>query len=131
MSTLPVAELYQAMSLVPSPLNSPTPAGVHPSGCEPTSTLPFQWPFRICQMSTFPVAGLYQAMSSVPSPLKSPMPAGVHPAGCEPTSKLGAPVAIHDLPDVDVARCRIVPGDVVGAVVIEVADADRRPSGRV
>ena len=42
-----------------------------------------------------------------------------------------APVAVHDLPDIDVACRRIVPGDVAGPIVIEVADADRRPSGRM
>ena len=70
--------------------------------------------------------GLYQAMSSVPR-LKSPMPAGVQPASTN--VEAGIPMAVHDLPDVDVARRGIVPGDIVGAVVIEVANAERRPAG--
>src|SRR5436190_528269 len=40
MSIALVAGLYQAMSLVPSPLKSPVRAGWKPAGCVPISTLP-------------------------------------------------------------------------------------------
>jgi hypothetical protein len=39
-SMLLVAGLYQATSLVPSPLKSPAPSACHPAGCEPTLLLP-------------------------------------------------------------------------------------------
>ena len=85
---LPVVGLYQRMSLLPSWLKSPIPAGRHAVSCGPRLTLAPQYPFESSHASVSPVVALYQSRSLVPSLLKSPVPAGSHAAACGPMSTL-------------------------------------------
>ena len=78
----------------------------------------------------FTVAGLYQSTSLVPSLLKSPTPT-MSAGGCKPIVVLAGPLAVDQAPDVGVARRRIVPEHVAGAVGVEVADAGDVVAGRM
>ena len=71
------------------------------------------------------VLGLYQAISAVPSLFVVSGPERLPAGRMRADAAAAGPLPVHDLPDVDITCCRIVPGDVAGTIAVEVADARR------
>ena len=83
------------------------------------------------QVSMLLSAILRHMMSLTPLWSKSPTSTSVAPAGCAPRLDAARPLAVLDQPQIDVVVRRIVPHDIAGAVLVEVANTGDLIAGRM